>query len=326
MILKDLMNDGNKDFDINFEEDYYIKINRNILHKNFEVNNKSDICSIGEKNKANKRIDSFFISNVNNSKVNNIIYLENLKLFMACDSRTILLINDKFKLIGIMHSDDNLRTLCDLKLRHNSRNLNWIASGGECLIIYEIDEACHSQGTMIAGYFGGFIYHRQKNGPHIQPQKRFDNNRNINKIILLNNQGIMGRIAVCDDFGFIGIYKLYNPNDIQFSFKMLCHSYINCILYLSDENILVSGSDRDQNLKFWRIQETSNKLELVNSFNNIYSTISNNSLLDINKKILVGQKNGIRVSHHEQGIIRNCLFLIMKNLGMNLGVYFQLNL
>ena len=67
-------------------------------------------------------------------------------------------------------------------------------------------------------------------------------------------------------------------------------SFLYKLHYLSDENILVSGSDRDRNLKFWRIQETKNDLELVNSFDNIYSTISNNSLLEINKKLLVGQE------------------------------------
>ena len=88
---------------------------------------------------------------------------------------------------------------------------------------------------------------------------------------------------------------------------------------------MVSGSDRDRNLKFWRIKEAKKELELVNSFDNIYSTISSNSLLNINKKLLVGQKNGIRVFHLEQGIIRNCYFFNNEELGDEFGVYFLFN-
>ena len=215
-----------------------------------------------------------------------------------------------------------------MKLKQNNQKLNWIASGGKCLVIYEINEA-HSPSEKILEFLDEFIFMMERSPkrekiPTLQEKKSFYDNRNINKIIVLNHQEIIGKIAVCDDFGFIGFYNFYNLNDIQFSFKMLCHSYINCILYLSDENILVSGSDRDRNLKFWKIQETKRELELVNSFDNIYSTISPNSLLVINKKLLVGQKNGIRVFHHEQGIIRNCYFFNNEELGDEFGGVFSI--
>ena len=325
LLLKDLMDDGNKDFDINFQEEYYIDIKRVSLHKNFEskINNISDICSIGLENQDNSRIDSFFTS-----QVNCIIYLENLKMFMACDSRTILFINTNFKPIAKINRNNDLRTLCDLNLKHNNQKLNWIASGGDCLVIYEINEI-YDQSESILDFLNSFIFlmehpSRRKKVPNLQVKKKFDDNRNINNIIVLNNQEIMGRIAVCDGFGFIGFYNFYNLKDIQFSFKMQCHSYINCILYLSEENILVSGCNRERNLKFWRIQETKRELELVNSFDNIYSTISSNSLLNIDKKLLVGQKNGIRVFHHEQGIIRNYYFFNNEELGDEFGGVFSI--
>ena len=185
-------------------------------------------------------------------------------MFMACDSRTILFINTNFKPIAKINRNNDLRTLCDLKLKYNNQKLNWIASGGDCLVIYEINET-YDQSEMIFDFFGTFIFleerpSRQKKVPNLQVKKTFDDNRNINKIIVLNNQEIMGRIAVCDGFGFIGLYNFYNLKDIQFSFKMQCHSYINCILYLSDENILVSGCNRERNLKFCRIQETKREI------------------------------------------------------------------
>ena len=292
LILRDFMDDGNKDFDINFEENCYIQIDRVELNKDFanNIENKSDICSIGIENRIHNKIDSYL-----KNKVNCIIYLENENEFLkfaACDSTTILVfeLRDATIISPIIERniDEDLRTLCDLK----SKNSNLIASGGKNLIISKIN------------------YTRQK----LEIIKKIRYTSGINKIIVLYNQEIIRRIAVCEQNGYIGLYNIKEDEDyISFSFKVQCHSKnVNCIIYLPEENILVSGSSsssekntkkgEEQNLKFWKIKVDKNELALIASFG-INSPISNNSLLDINGNLLVGQTNCIRVFHHEQGII-----------------------
>ena len=252
LILKDFMNDGNKDFDINFEENNYIQIGRVSLHENFEKNitNKSDICSIGKENITGKRIDSPFIN-----KVNCIICLENeneILKFVACSSQAILVFElivtkkdnkikkTQFGKNELITIDGNLRTLCDLKFNLNHSNIKYFAAGGKDLKIFKI-----------------YYVNNKLTLENIQLRLPDNSNKNINKIIFLNDQETMKRMAVCDQYGYIGLYNIANNRDninILFLFKVQCHSYINCILYLPDENILVSGSDIDRNLNFGKLK------------------------------------------------------------------------
>lgn len=241
--------------------------------------------------------------------------------FAACDLKTILV----FELIDNNNignhilkkiEEEDLRTLCNLNLYFNYSIINLFASGGKNLKIFKI-------------YY-------ERNELKLKPLKRLINNSNINKIIFLNerekiyenNTFLKGKIVVCDQCRDIGIYNISysidnNIDNINslFLFKVQCFSYINCILYLPDENILVSGSDRDRKLHFWRIKKS--ELELIKYFD-IYSTISNNSLLDINGNLLVGQINGIRVFHHESGIITNNYFYNNEEFGDEFGGVFSI--
>ena len=106
------------------------------------------------------------------------------------------------------------------------------------------------------------------------------------------NRQIIGRLAVCDQEGYIGLYNIKNNDIISFLFRKKCHdSKIHCILYLSKEKVLVSRGDN--NLRFWTFQASN--LQLIKEFENISSIVYNNSLLDINGNLIVGEKNGIRV-------------------------------
>ena len=301
LILNDLMHDGNKDFDINFQENHFIQIKRVELHSDFNKNiiNKSDYCSIGSENEYEKKIDSHFIH-----KVNSIIYLGNEK-FMACDKNLIL----AFKLREIKTRDgikgeidirafknildEDIKSLCDLKIR----NLNLIASGGKELKIFEINY----------------------NTKDLILKLKFNNNKKINKILSIdvNAQEIIKRIIVCDEEGSIGIYNIKNVDsklEFSFSFKKTFQRHkIDCILYIPEEQILVSGSQRDKNIKFWEIQ--SNNLILKDSIKNIPFTVYHNSLLNINENLLIGEKNGIRVVRHQNKRIISSYFFKDKEFG-----------
>ena len=67
-------------------------------------------------------------------------------------------------------------------------------------------------------------------------------------------------------------------------------TYVNSILQLSND-ILVSGSNGEGALKFWNLNDFS----LYKTFNNIYSTAYNNSLIEIDNILFVGEKGGIRI-------------------------------
>ena len=283
-ILESLLHDGNKDFDINFKEDYSIHIDRANFHKKFKINNQSDNCSIGSENPFEQKIDSLFIK-----EVFSIICLENGK-FVASGSNMILVFGLILKTIEdkiipteykdiIMRNiiNDDLWTLCDLKIG------DLFASGGEDLKIFKINYGKHE----------------------LNLQFRFNDNQKINKIILINSKNleIIKRIVVCDKNEYIGFYDIKNLNNnninISFSFKKKCHnSPINCILYLSEEELLVARSKGDQKLTFWKIQDR-NLIQFL-CLNNATSIISNDSLLDINGNLLVGEKNGINVFHHKK--------------------------
>ena len=312
LILNDLMYDGNDDFDINFQENQYIQINRLELHKDFNNNiiNKSDTCAIGSENECEKKIDSHFID-----KVNSIIYLGDGK-FMACDKNLILVfkireIRTRNTIKGEIDTlafknifNENILSLCDLKIRDS----NLIATGGKELKIFDIN---YKTKDLIL-------------------KLKFTNNKKINKILLIdvNHQEIIKRIVVCDEEGYIGFYniKIINSKlEFSFSFKKSCHYYeIDSILYIPEEQILVSGSSGDRNIKFWEIQ--NNNLILKDCLRNIPSTRYHNSLLNINGNLLIGEENGIRVIRYQNKRITSSYFFkdedfggvfAMKHLGNN---------
>lgn len=229
LVLKDLMDDGNEDFDINFEVNYYLRIERVSLHKFFEkyIKNKSDICSIGAENLYKEKIDSPFIKDINC-----VIYLEDGK-FAASSSNMILVFdleNNKVNyLIMKKVGNDNLLTLCYFKLR----NLNAIASGGNVLSLFEINYTENNFNLFFGSAF----------------------NKKITKIIFIEekNRQAIERLTVCDQKGYIGLYDIKNNSNISFLFRQKCHdSKINCILYIPNEKVLVSRGDN--NLRFWSIE------------------------------------------------------------------------
>jgi len=73
LLFLNLLYDGNEDFDINFQEKYYMHVNRVELHNNFKENidNESDKCSIGSENHTERKIDPHF-----KKEIKRIIYLE----------------------------------------------------------------------------------------------------------------------------------------------------------------------------------------------------------------------------------------------------------
>ena len=306
LIWKDLMHDGNDDFDINFQENEYIKIKRGDLHHKYQqyIKNASDTCSIGRE--IGDKIESYF-----NEKINKIIHLKNRK-FAVCYGNRISVIKlskqrmeteteswDEIKvefLKQIKMPGENLVTLCDLKIRDS----NIIACGGEYLTILNLNNETEKS---------IFI-------------KRLKDNKKINKIILLDERTgqNLKRLIVCDKNGDIGLYNINNTErniDVSFVFKKNCHdNEINCILYLPEEQMLVSGSKLDKNIKFFEIRE--NDLVLTDCLNDIPSTMHNGSLLNINGNLLIGEKNGIRVVHHENRRIISSYFFNNEEFG---GVY-----
>ena len=281
LVLKNLIDDGNDVFDINFEVKYYIDINRVQLHDdNFKtiMKNDSDLCSIGSENFKERKIDSPF-----KSEVNCIILLKNNK-FVASSSNMILIFkleneNINYLLKKNISNEKNIRTLCNLKLN----NLDIIASGGNDINIFQ-----YSTNDL------KFLIN-------------LENNKRINKIIFIEerNTESIGKLVFCDQNGYIGLYNIKKnstPNINEFYISLFtnkkCHdSYINCILYIKEENILVSSGDK--NLKFWIIKEQEKDLISIEEFKILSSELFNNNLLDINGNLIVGEKNGIRVFHHE---------------------------
>ena len=280
------MHDGNEDFDINYEEKDYLDINRIEFHKNFEkaLINESDIGTLGLVKSNGKYIDSLF-----EKKINSIINLKH-NIFMASGSGFILVFmlnNNCFKCLMEKYiPDDDLFSLCDL------RGNNLIASGGNNLKIFKINYEINFL-TLV---------------------ETFNNNKKINKIILLEPKtpGDSKKMAVCDQNGYIGIYDIID-NEIVLYFNKKCHnSYINCILYLPEDEMLDSGSNGGGILKFWEIGDKC--LKLLDS-KKIPSTIYNGSLLDIKGYLLVGEKNGIRVFQHENRMILNTYFFKNEEFG-----------
>ena len=277
LILKNLLHDGNEDFDINYEEKNYLDIKRVPLHKDFSKNllNDSDLCTIGFENSKENKIDSLF-----DKKINGIIWLKN-NIFMACGSGEILVFRvNKKSFVCLMEKnfpDDELLTLCDLK----SNDL--IATGGKNLKIFKIDYSIN----------------------YIKLEKSFKNEGiidMINKIILIERKTpeMKKLLALSKINGNIEIYNI-DDNEISLSFIKYCHNfYINCILYIPEDDILVSSCNIQQKIVFWEIKKDN--LEEKNK-TDIDSINYNDSLLDIKGNLLVGQKNGICVIQHDKGEI-----------------------
>jgi len=293
LVLKNLIDDGNDDFDINFEAKYYIDISRVKLHGDcFKaiMKNDSDLCSIGSENFEERKIDSPF-----KSEVNCIISLKNNK-FVVSSLNKILIFkledkNIKYLLEKDISNEKNIRTLCNLKLN----NLDIIATGGNNIKIFHY------------------------NTNDLKLLINLENDKGINKIIFIEERNIenIGKLAFCDQIGYIGLYNIKKnnkPNINDLFSKRKCHdSYINCILYIKGENILVSSGDK--NIKFWIINEQKKDLILIEEFKILSSELFNNNLLDINGNLIVGEKNGIRVFHHENQKIIDSYFYKNEEFG-----------
>ena len=294
IILENLMDDGNEDFDINFRESYNIQIFRAEFHKNseFPIINQSDNCTIGSENPLDKKIDPLFINNVSN-----IICMQNGK-YIACGSNMILVFKIESSIINnerhynfnnlIMRNipNEDLLSLCDLELGEK----NLFALGGESLSIYQINYQKHD----------------------LNLRFKFNNNKKIYKIIIFDsdNQDAIKKIAVCDKYGFIGFYKIKNETinnnnniiKITFDFKIAqqSQSLYQCILYLKTERLWVlSKPDR---LKFWSI--SPNEIRQYKEFSNITTMKCKDNLLDIRGNLLVGVSDGINVYRYDNRNIR----------------------
>ena len=288
LILKNIMQDGNDDFDLNYEEKDYIDIRRVPFHKNFSKNfdNESDLCTIGLENIKQKNIESLF-----DKKLNSVIWLEN-NIFMAAGSGEILVFrfdlnhentNEFLCMMEKSFPDDDILTLCNL----NCNNL--IATGGKNLKILKINYEIN----------------------YLTLEKTFEKNKGINKIVLIEeeNSPEVKWMAVCDKMGNIGIYTIIEDEDeVYFYFNNKCHnSSIDCILYIPEDDMLVSGSNKERKLCFWEIQSLS--IKRINKYEIVAFPIHNNSLSNIKEYLLVGELNGVRVFKHENRGIITTFFL-----------------
>ena len=111
----------------------------------------------------------------------------------------------------------------------------------------------------------------------------FAHNDYLNKIIKLNNN----EFASCARDGKV---KIWNENYIEKQCINAHGTYVNSILMLKND-MLVSGSNGEGTLKFWNLKDYS----LCQTFNNIYSTAYNNSLIEVGNILFVGEKGGIRI-------------------------------
>ena len=300
LILRDFMYDGNKDFDINFKENKYLHIDRLKLHNGIIVKNDSDECSIGREKliQLNNNKNIYSIDSPFKHKVNGVISLGNGYLTAFSSDKILIfeLLREISLLIMKTFPKDKILSICDLKLG----NKNLIAIGGKKLNIYAIN------------------YSRRNLEPI--PLRANMENENITKIILIeeNIQDILKKIVVSDKNGNICIYVIKNNNNnniiISFSFKAKCHEcYVNTILYMPDEKLLVSRSYKDETLKIWEIQD--NGLNRVFKFGPCTSTKHNTSLLDMNGNLLIGEEFSIRVFQHENKTITNIYFYYDEEFG-----------
>ena len=104
----------------------------------------------------------------------------------------------------------------------------------------------------------------------------------LNKIIKLNNN----EFASCSRDGKI---KLWKNNYTEKKTINAHNTYINNILKI--KNILISGSNGEKCIKFWDLENYN----LIKTYDNIYATAYNNSLLLVDNNLFVGEKDGIRI-------------------------------
>lgn len=295
LLLRDLMDDGTENF--YFKQNYEIAIERVEFHKELKkkkkLKNESDLCSIGLKNSKKEEIDSYF-----NNKINCIINLKD-NIFIACGSGVILIFELTFKSIININNKKELKKEYNILLIKTASNVefiylcslndnDFIASGDNILYLLKFDN----------------------NNNSLITQDEFKCKGIINKIILYNtNNSTNKKIFTCDNLGYICIYtiskKFYNRFKISLTFINKFHeSSINSILYLPDDNILVSGSNEDKKLIFYNI--TENSIENKNILYN-YSTKYTESLIDIKSNnidkllsyLLIGEEDGIMVIQHK---------------------------
>jgi len=139
LILRDFMYDGNKDFDINFQENKYLDIRRVELHNDINVKNESDNCSIGRKKliEVNNNKNIYSIDSPFKHKVNGVISLGNGYLTAFSSDKILIyhLLGEIQLLITKTFPNDKILSICDLKLSNN----NLIAIGGKSLSIFKIN-------------------------------------------------------------------------------------------------------------------------------------------------------------------------------------------
>ena len=112
----------------------------------------------------------------------------------------------------------------------------------------------------------------------------------LNKIIKLDNN----EFASCSRDGKV---KIWSENYNEKKCINAHNTYVNSILKLNN-GLLVSGSNGEGALKFWNLQDFS----LYKVFKNIYATAYNNSLLEFDNMLFVGEKDGIGIFLLENNI------------------------
>ena len=284
LVMNNLLNDGNGEFDINFEEKYYVDIYRKKLYKKFEENNnfanESDSCSLGFLDKLRKRIVSPFdkeIKGINNLKDN---------IFVAHSSYMILI----FELKG--NEDEPFRILFKIKL-YGGNISNLLPFGNNKIIISSEDKLKLFK----------FDYEKKELNL-ITIVKCYSI---INQIIFLRNNEL---IAISDQNGDIFLYSLINHKDdfqISFIFHRKCHAFsISNMIYSPYEDALVTICEGDGALRFWKFDGTV--LMIYKSFSTLCFRKINRCMLDIllkNEKgdsigyLLIGAKDGIQVIRHK---------------------------
>ena len=292
VVMNHLLSDGNKDFDINYEEKYYIIIERLELYEDFEKNNdfvnESDSCSLGYLNIEERKVESPF-----NKMVKNVIHLrDNIFIVSSLDMVMIFELIMNIEGEKIHHSfnilinkkiyKDNLLTLCALKYH------DIIITGGDDLKFFE------------------FVYEKKDLKPILTMFSK-----KINKINLLEKFSCQNneKIIVCDQKGYISLYEIKkNENQIGIFliFNVKYHqSSINNILYLPEEDFLVSLCNGEAELKFWEID--NNGLKYIDGFGDKSFLNNNNCMINIKNDVggefigflLIGAKDGIQIIKHK---------------------------
>ena len=149
----------------------------------------------------------------------------------------------------------------------------------------------------------------------------------INKIIAFNENYIKKseKIFVCDQNGFISLYDIHDNKGnlvIYLLFSQKCHkSSIDNILYLPEENFLISLCNKDLELKFWNINNEG--LKSFKNINNYSFNANNNCMINIKTSIkgkligylLIGAKDGIQLFKHKNKQIISHNFYKDNDLG-----------